>query len=36
MDQTENRHSNSLKKSQFTLPQGMFKKGDVVDKDDDE
>jgi hypothetical protein len=34
-----NRHSDSLKKSQLTLAQGMMKKGDVFvvsDDDDDE
>ncbi len=36
-DLTKNRHSDSLKKGQFTLSQGMVKKGDdvVVDDDDD-
>jgi hypothetical protein len=31
----KNRHSDSLKKSQLTLSQGMTKKGDVVDDADD-
>jgi hypothetical protein len=36
-DLTKDRHSDSLKKSQLTLSQGMMKKGDalVVDDDDD-
>ncbi len=31
---TKNRHSDSLKKSQFTIFQGMMKKGDVSIADD--
>ncbi len=36
---TKNRHGDSLKKSELTLPNSMMKKGDVVviaDDDDDE
>ncbi len=37
---TENRHSDSLKKSQLSLSQGMMKNGDIIiladDYDDDE
>jgi hypothetical protein len=36
---TKNRHGDSLKKSELTLPKSMMKKGDVVviaDDDDDE
>ncbi len=39
MDLTKSRHSDSLKKSQLTLSQGMMKKGDIIvvaDDDDDE
>jgi hypothetical protein len=38
-DLTKNRHSDSLKKSQLTLSQGMMRKGDVIvvaDDDDDD
>ncbi len=34
-DLPKNRHSDSLKKSQLTLSQGMSKKGDDVADDDD-
>ncbi len=34
-DLTKNRHSDSLKKSQLTLSQGMMKKSDVVAVADD-
>jgi flagellar biosynthesis chaperone FliJ len=35
-DLTENRHRNSLRKSQLTLCQGMVKKGDDIADDDDD
>jgi hypothetical protein len=33
-DLTKNRHSDSLKKGQLTLPQGMLKKGEDIAVDD--
>jgi urease accessory protein UreE len=35
-DLTKKRHSDSLKKSQLTLSQGMMKKGDALAVDDDD
>jgi hypothetical protein len=35
-DLLKNRHRDSQKKSQVTLSQGMLKKADVIDDDDDE